>query len=334
MRILKSLSVSMLIVGAIIGAGFASGAEITAFFGSGFSIFNAVLCSVLIFVFCAALLGIGNRLAPKDLHSLHKSALGRFSPAADALITLNSAIVTAGMIAALAGISCDYLGLPQCMLPIAAGIVAIATVVKGISGMIKLNAIAIPLVIATMTVVCLMSASALHIKDPISTTGIKPDRAVVYVAMNLTLAAGAITSVRDLNRREIVFASAAAAAIIGTLLVLLTLALNSTAEITQMPTLSMSSRLGKSFFYAMLLSMLLSILTTLITSLESLTTFLTPSIGNKPLAAVLTFSACALLSTLGFTNVVSALYPIIGVIGTVYIGVLSFFSVNPFPGSD
>ena len=45
----KIFSISMLIVGTMIGAGFCSGREIVSFFGSRISIFVAPICGVLIF---------------------------------------------------------------------------------------------------------------------------------------------------------------------------------------------------------------------------------------------------------------------------------------------
>ncbi|MDE6398093.1 MAG: transporter, partial [Clostridiales bacterium] len=58
----KILSVAMLIVGTMIGAGFCSGRELVSFFGSGISVFVAPLCGVCIFFVCVLFLYIGTKI--------------------------------------------------------------------------------------------------------------------------------------------------------------------------------------------------------------------------------------------------------------------------------
>ena len=56
----------MLVVGTVIGAGFASGREIVAFFGVTPSPWVALLCAAITFVMCAVFLLVGETTVPRQ----------------------------------------------------------------------------------------------------------------------------------------------------------------------------------------------------------------------------------------------------------------------------
>ena len=69
----------MLILGTVIGAGFASGKEICAFFvrfGKA-SYFLAVLSGIVFFLGVYAMLAVGNAIEEKDADGFHKALFGK-----------------------------------------------------------------------------------------------------------------------------------------------------------------------------------------------------------------------------------------------------------------
>ena len=64
---LRSMSVSMLIVGTMIGAGFASGREIVTFFGEVPNAVVALIAGVLVFACSVLFLFVGRRVKKSDI---------------------------------------------------------------------------------------------------------------------------------------------------------------------------------------------------------------------------------------------------------------------------
>ena len=73
----KYFSVAMLIIGTIIGAGFASGRELVSFFGTRISPFTAVLCGLAIFALSVVFLFIGSKLRSSNVSEVNRKLAGR-----------------------------------------------------------------------------------------------------------------------------------------------------------------------------------------------------------------------------------------------------------------
>ncbi len=306
----------MLIVGTVIGAGFASGAEIASFFGiSAINPLNAVICALLTFGGCALFLFLGSRYKPKDIGVLNGLVVGKVRPLLDGFLLMNSLIVLAGMLAAFDSIGKTVAGFP--FFSLAFGALAAVIVTRGIGGLIKLNTVILPGVIVTLVVVCAMSMDGGAVEFDI--LSFKPLTSLVYVSMNLILAAGALISVRDLKPKEIVCSSGIAAAVIGLLMGLIILALNSADFTSALPTLDMAKSIHPVLFFLTAISMSASIFTTLLTAMNCLTDYVGGIVRSRPLAAFCVLAVGLLLSVLGFERVVGALYPVIGGLGVAYV---------------
>lgn len=316
----------MLIVGTVIGAGFASGAEIVSFFGkNGISPLTAFFCLPLIACGCILFLYLGSRFKPKDVGMLHKLTGGKLAGIFDGFILLNALIVTAGMLAAFDSVSDSLFGFPLLSLPL--GIAAAVIVARGIGGVIKVNAVALPAVVVLLVTVCAMSLNPALLDCEIFR--IKPLSAAVYICMNMVLAAGVLTSVHDLKPSEIVVSSLIATAVIGALMTFIVLALNSSGKFySDLPTLEMAREINPVLFYGMLVSMSVSIFTTLLTAMNCLTDYAAGIVGGRGRAAAGVLIAGLLLSVLGFDRVVGALYPVMGVLGVAYVAMHLVFAVR------
>ena len=313
----------MLIVGTVIGAGFASGAEIVSFFGKdGISLLNAAVCTVLTFGGCVLFLVIGTRFKPKDVGGLNVLLAGKLHAPADWFLLVNSLIVTAGMLAAFETMGREVLGIP--FLSLVFGMLAALAVVRGVSGLVKINTFLLPGAIVSLIVVCAMSLNS-GADIGLILPKFRPLSSVVYVSMNMILAAGALIEVRGMKMSEICLSSGIAAAIIGALMTLIILALNSTHITSALPTLDMARAIGKPMMWLIVLSMAASVFTTLLTAMNSLTDYADSLIKNRKLSSFCVLAVGAVLSALGFERVVDALYPVIGVLGVVYVALAAVF---------
>ena len=316
----------MLIVGTVIGAGFASGAEIVSFFGRvGISPFNALLCLPLIAGGCILFLSIGSRFKIRDVGALHKLTCGKIARVCDGFVLLNALIVPAGMLAAFDSVSKSLFGFPMLSIPL--GILAAVVVAKGIGGVIKVNTVVLPAVIAALIAVCAKSLTPSLFECALF--GVKPISAAVYTSMNLVLAAGALTSVHDLKPSETVASSLIATGIIGALMTFVILALNSSGKFySELPTLEMAKDIHPILYYGMLVSMSVSVFTTLLTAMNCLTDYAQSITKGRVKAAFAVLTVGLLLSALGFERVVGALYPIIGGLGAAYVALHLIFAVR------
>ena len=306
----------MLIVGTVIGAGFASGAEIASFFGiSAINPLNALFCSLLTFGGCALFLFLGSRFKPNDIGGLNGLLVGKARPLLDGFLLMNSLIVLAGMLAAFDSIGKSFVGFP--MFSLLFGALAAVIVTRGIGGLIKLNTVVLPGVVATLIVVCVMSIDGKALQFEF--LSLKPFTSVVYVSMNLILAAGALISVRGMKPKEILCSSGIAAFVIGTLMFIIILALNSADFTSALPTLDMAKAINPVLFILAVVSMSVSIFTTLLTAMNCLTDYASGVVKSRPIAAFCVLAVGLLLSVLGFERVVGALYPVIGGLGVAYV---------------
>lgn len=77
------MSVAMLIVGTMIGAGFASGREVVSFFGAVPNMFIALIAGVLVFGCSVLFLFVGRRVKKSDIGEVNGAVFGKLRPFAD-----------------------------------------------------------------------------------------------------------------------------------------------------------------------------------------------------------------------------------------------------------
>lgn len=310
----------MLIVGTIIGAGFASGKEISSFFGEKISFWVAPLTGLGIFALCYLFCTIGRICKGNDFGEVNQRLLGKVHVVADFFLLLNSLIVLSGMLSGM-----DSLFSP--LLPIApaysiiSGILSAVIVAKGISGLLKGNSVIVPFVVVLIVVVC-----CFNIGKPSFLFAFKPftlPAVIVYVCMNIMLACTVLTSI-DEKPKTVFWASLIAAVIMTILMSLVIFALNNSDVSTDMPLVSAASK-NKPLYFVAIAAIAAAIFTTMMTALGGLSSWLAPLTGDKKFSAAVSLVAGLIVSNLGFENVVAYLYPVIGLAGAVYIVLCIFF---------
>lgn len=304
----------MLIIGTVIGAGFASGQEIVAFFGAAYiSPLVAAVCGALIAAGSYLFLYLGAKFGARNVSELNVKVLGRLHPAADVFLLFNSLIVLAGMLAGLDALGGMFFPLRP-LYSIAGGALCGLVVCKGLNGLMRCNSLLIPAVIGIIVAVC-----AASLGPPLAEPALRfnPFSCVTYASMNLILA-GTVLATVGVGKKRAVICSVAAGAVMGVLLLLILFALNANGAEGEMPLVSMARKYPP-LFYTMAGVVAAAIFTTMLTAASGLSDWLTAATGSRRFSVAAVMLAGLILSNLGFETVVGLLYPVIGVLGALYL---------------
>lgn len=311
----------MLIIGTMIGAGFASGQEIVSFFGASYiSPWIALVCGILIALGSFLFLYIGHRTKASNISEVNRHLFGKAHLPADIFLLFNSLIVLAGMLAGMDSLG-DMLFPLSPLYSIVFGILCALISYRGLKGLLRCNSALIPAVVAMIILVC-----SLHIAAPLATPafGLRVPSCVIYVSMNMILAA-TVLATTDVPLKIAAVCSVAAGAVMGLLLLLIIFALNAGGAQGTMPVLYLAKNMPV-LFYCMAAVVAAAIFTTMLTSASGLTDWLAAQTRDRKFASAVVLLAGLILSNLGFETVVAFLYPIIGIIGAAYMAAALFYA--------
>ncbi len=133
---LRSMSVAMLIIGTMIGAGFASGREVVSFFGAVPNMFIALITGVLVFGCSVLFLFVGRRVRKSDIGEVNGEVFGKLRPLADVFMLFNSMTVLGAMLAATDSLASEFIDIRP-FASIVLGIVCAIISIKGLSGVMR-----------------------------------------------------------------------------------------------------------------------------------------------------------------------------------------------------
>ena len=191
----------MICVGTMIGAGYASGQEVVAYFGPHPSLAVPVICGALMFVFTAVLLGVGS-CTSGDLSDVNRTLFRKAGGAADGVMLANAVIVLSAMMAgtdsaltSLTGVELPY-GVMLCL-------TGIYVVRRGGGGLAKANTVLVPCIAVTLGAVCVNAG--LDLTGAFSLTELPSGFA--YVSMNLLLGAGVLVTRRGMTAGQVLAVS-------------------------------------------------------------------------------------------------------------------------------
>lgn len=305
------LSLTFLTVSAIIGAGFLSGREIVAFFGTDaflpFIIFSFII-SAAFFYLCYYSGAKENSL--EDLNG----RLFIYPKSVGVAVYVASFISASG---AASGISALFSAVfPAIKIPIFALIFIIAAdfvSVKGVLGVEKVSFILTPLLVLTVAILIVFCG-----KTDFSTENVNAIKGglktVLYASMNCFINLPALTDgARGKNKTELMF-SAILSALITSFLALFIAAAIKGAKTSFADTPLLFAVGGSPIFAA---SLLIALITSLFSAYYPL--YGLAKKKGKRAGVVLLTAAVFLFSLLGVKNIIDGIYPVIGVMGTVYL---------------
>ena len=314
----------MLIVGTIIGAGFASGKEISAFFGQNISPFVAPAVGLGIFLLCYLFCTIGRTFKSHDFSEVNHKLLGKLHVVADAFLLLNSLIVLSGMLSGMDSLFGSLFPIAPAY-SIISGVLCAIIVAKGLKGLLKGNSIIVPFIVLFIILVC-----CFNIGKPMFSFAFGPftiPAVIIYICMNIMLACTVLTTV-DEKPKTVFWASLIAALIMTALMLLIILTLNNNDIDADMPLIAIAASTNKVLYYIAIAAVATSIFTTMMTAMSGLSSWLTPLTGDKRFAVAVSLVGGLIVSNLGFNNVVAYLYPLIGLIGLIYVLLCSYCLVK------
>lgn len=313
---MKSVGTAFLIISSIVGAGFASGRELISFFGDGLGFWVVPVVALFVFGTSYLFLMVGNKLNTVSINS-NTALFGRFAPVAEFFALLNSFILLAVMLAGTTVISGTMHGVP--VVAIIAGIIAVAILKYGINGLMRANLVLIPLLILVLILVCTLSVKYFVWQSNFDIL-ILP-KSILYVSLNMYLASGALHQLK-LSTKQAIIASTIASIIIGTLLLALMLAIksNPSSMLEPMPLLYIASKLGGAYKILVSCTLILCIFSSMLIAIHNVVEWLQTIINDRIIAGLIALTCAFIISMLGFQQLVQYLYPIISVVGMVYIG--------------
>lgn len=327
---------SMLIVGAIVGAGLASGQEIVVFFAQyGFvSVFFVVPIFFLFYFGIKQFLGNGRVFYAVDFN---KSKVFKVYDLFSIIIfvAIGSAMISGGN--SLLNEYAHAFSFPVWGLALA--LISAIVVFFGIKGLTNLSVYLVPVMIFGIVFVCVKGVCVSEISAPaLSTDGLSvlmlAFSSVSYCCCNVTTANQVLfQSGKTLSKKQVKWVSIVSSLfltlLIGTIIIAILLS-NNAILFAELPLAYLAFTAGKGVGIFFCVILFLSILTTLFASHFSLVQILETKVPRlkrkKFLSSLISFLLIFVVSFLGFENIISYFYPVLGAIGFVMIFQLNTIS--------
>lgn len=333
--LLNICKIAFAYVGTVVGAGFASGQEVLRFFTIyGQSSIWAIIFSALIFIYVGKrILLLGKDLDATSISDINRKIFSFISPAVTGYMLIAMVIICTAMMAGSGALFEEYLGVSRHLGILITSFIAIIVIFFGMEGILSVNSIIVPILIIFNVIIFASNFFRLDIANifPSETVFVKASALDIiksglsYSSFNIILSAGVLAPMgREIRNSKIL---AAGGVLGGIFLAAMLLGSNYCLLVNvpyiynyEMPMLLIFNKAGSiiSKFYAIILWG--SIFTTLIANLFTIISIIREKIKFSSFTASLIVLACSyILSFLGFSHIVSIFYPILGLIGVIFI---------------
>lgn len=320
-------------IGTVIGAGFASGQEMVQFFISHgrCGLWLTLVSGILFAFFGAVVLAVSSRWQVENYQQLYSRVFGRAGTVFDLLITLFIFMCFCIMVSASAALFAEHL---NCQGAVGLGLTIIAilaALLRGISGVVWLNSLLIPL----MFLLCfLVSGLAVYHGWQQGTGGVPAPAAegyggcvralILYVSYNLLLATVVLASLKDSVKK----AGGVTGGVIGGLLLGVFAFVIARAMVVfypeillyEVPMLYVAGMINSSLKAPYAILLWFALLTTALATGYGFSQRLAVLLGVPYRLAVLgTVAAAIPLAQYRFSYLVATVYPLFGYIGLVFL---------------
>ncbi len=332
------LKVIFVIIGTMIGAGFASGQEIYLFFFShGIKGFIGILISsIIIGIVIYKTFQIVNKYGVetyKDFLEILIHKKKKFNKVINAIINIFILITFFIMVAGFGAYFEQELGINSL---IGSGILAIITFIvfmTSIKGVVKANEILVPILIAFLVIIGIINLQNLPKIQEFQNYIIQTSKAnyvlsaILYSSYNSILLIPVLLTLKDYikNKKQIIKISTVSSFIIFVLsIIVFLLLIRVDVDITklEMPAVYVVSNMYKILKYIYGFIILGSIFTTTISLGSSFLQNTTKTKKSYTQVALIMCITSVLISKIGFSNLVNLLYPVFG-----YLGLLQIFKL-------
>lgn len=330
------------VLGAILGAGFASGKEVQTFFTNyGALAYTLMIIAFLIFAWAFYIFArIGKIVKPHSISDITRASLGKASYGVDILLVLSMFVTLSAMLSAADGFAQTID--PNYTFPWASVVMAILVVITlsgGKQSMFNASLVVMPMVVVMLFSV-LISFFVGAPKESVSiewlqSTGMQAKGllfAFLYAGLNTISESFIVARVSEkMNKKQAIVASVSCSLVILLFVFMISTALINAGDYVYNSSLPMlklayltNTGLGNSYG----LVLLMAIFTTSVSTTYTMTSWLKQFVKNKFLSTNIIVVIGFILSRFGFSNIVENLYPLKGVLGVALIVSFSWFYLS------
>lgn len=333
--IIKTFQVAVVFIGTIVGAGLASGKEITEFFTSfGIKSFiGIILCGIFYIIIGSILSKISLMYNLNSYSDAMRIISPNFFGKLTGIITTLYLISSASIILAGSGaILNQFFGVPKIIGSILMLVLASIFLLRGTNGLIEVNSFIVPALIFTVSLLTILYFS--FCSDMISfkhLASIPPQKeglcisTILYAGYNTLCSSGVLVPLSTEMKKTKIMSRGIFIGALG--LTLLCLMINLMLSINQpyiyeyeIPLLLVATRFGSIIQSLLLLIILLEMFSTEVSDVYSISKTLEQSFKIKFNKAIFIVLAFALpISQIGFSNLITTLYPLFGLLSLIFI---------------
>lgn len=334
--------IAAVFIGTIVGAGLASGKETTQFFTSyGYKSFIGILfCGIFYIALCSIVTKISSAHNLKSYSELMYTVSPNFFSKVTGTITTLYLISSASIILAGSGaLLHQFFGLPKIVGTIIMAIIALATLLRGTSGLIEINSLIVPslliVIFSLFMLYALLEGNTISFEYLKSIPPKKPSglvfSTIIYVGFNLTCCSGVLVplSTEIKNSKNMILGI-----ILGSIgLTFLCLMINTMLMTNQpyifkyeIPLLYVADRFGKLIQGILLIIIWCEMFSTEVSDVYSISKTLDSAFHIDYKKAIFLVILIALpISQIGFSNLISTLYPVFGTLSLIFVSQCVYF---------
>ncbi|NLC44749.1 MAG: hypothetical protein GX783_10785 [Clostridiales bacterium] len=327
--IVDGFRIAMAYIGTVIGAGFATGQEILQFFTRyGYSSFWAILISVALFVIVGrSILFYGRELRAKSYGSLIDHVFGISAPLVNLYLAVAYILLCGAMFAGAGALFEEQWGLHYMIGASVTALLTLIVTLRGVKGVLAINTLIVPcLVIFSVSVFVFAlnrSNMPVIVMQPVKfgealsliNTG------VTYASFNLVLSIGVLAPLGGeiQDKKALSLGSLLGGSILGLLLIIGNYGLLANVpEVLhwEIPQMVIVNKMGGLFVTLFTLVIWAEIFTTAVGNLFAIHTVAKEKYKAESILPAIAGTVLGLaICLLGFSNIVSWFYPILGIIG-------------------
>ena len=321
----------MIIMAAIIGAGFSSGKEIYSFFGQYgiWSIFMVLLSAILFFYVFYIFSKLGQITKPNSISDMTEKMFGKASVFVDMIFILCSFITLSSMLAGSDSIGVLIFGTNYnfCYISIITALITAVVVSVGLKYIYKITNILLPIIIVfvvTILTIFLIQNPSMSLSNT-QNFRVFPSilSAVLYASMNsfTNIFIVAKTGENQKNKSIKIASLISSVALFLLICFILICSLLGGSEIytSDMPMVSIAFSISSAMGVCYSVLLWLAIFTTLAVLAFTMVEWLNRFIKNKFVCSVIVLTLGFVFSRFGFSTIVDVFYPIDGAFGAIII---------------
>lgn len=334
-KYIKIFQIAVVFIGTIVGAGLASGKEITAFFTCyGLKSFIGIILCGFFYIFIGSLLSKisirYNLTSYSDvMNTISPNILGKITGIITTLYLISSSSI---ILAGSGALINQFFGLPKILGTILMLLIAMFFLLKGTNGLIEVNSFIVPGLIITITLITVLYF--LFCRDVISIDNLshfQPQKSgfllstILYAGYNTLCSSGVIVPLSSetkdykIMKWGIIFGSTFLCILCAMINLLLT-ANQPYIYKYEIPLLLVANRFGPILQAILLIIILLEMFSTEVSDVYSISKSIEHTFNIPFKKGIFIVLAIALpISQIGFSNLISTLYPIFGVLSLIFI---------------